>query len=139
MAQSADDAFDYVIVGAGSAGCVADRLSADPTKRVLLLEAGGTDRTPPAADDAGIAGPVPAQTCGQAARDRDVMPRRRTRSAASWNHAVERSCPGLRPSMPSRSPSLPTLTRSPRAQVRGLGRRQCGGLQLNLAGDWSRA
>lgn len=42
-----EDAFDFVIVGAGSAGCaLAGRLSADPDVRVALVEAGGPDRHP---------------------------------------------------------------------------------------------
>jgi len=39
--------FDYVIIGAGSAGCtLANRLTADPAIRVCLLEAGGADKNP---------------------------------------------------------------------------------------------
>lgn len=49
--------FDYIIVGAGSAGCVlANRLSAEPSNRVCLLEAGRSDDTPLIRTPMGLAG-----------------------------------------------------------------------------------
>ncbi len=49
--------FDYIIVGAGSAGCVvANRLTADPSVSVCLIEAGGSDKSPWVTIPAGIFG-----------------------------------------------------------------------------------
>ncbi|CAN0580923.1 unnamed protein product, partial [Ectocarpus sp. 12 AP-2014] len=44
MSESINNNFDYIIVGAGTAGCLlANRLSANPNNKVLLIEAGGRD------------------------------------------------------------------------------------------------
>src|SRR6516162_8924341 len=46
LASELSRGFDYIVCGAGTSGCVvAARLAADPSIRVLLLEAGGSDET----------------------------------------------------------------------------------------------
>jgi choline dehydrogenase-like flavoprotein len=91
-------AFDYVIVGGGSAGCVlANRLSADPTISVCLLEAGKPDNTPLIHVPAGLIALVPGRirnwafrTTAQAALNgrRLLQPRGKTLGGSSSINAM---------------------------------------------------
>ena len=90
--------FDYVIVGAGSAGCVlANRLSADPSRSVCLIEAGPSDRSPLIHVPAGILGMLPTRHMNWAYRTvpqpglngrRGYQPRGRTLGGSSSINAM---------------------------------------------------
>lgn len=74
-------AYDFIIVGGGSAGCVlANRLSADPAIRVLLLEAGGGDGHPLFSMPAGFA----KMTKGVASWGYSTVPQKHLKNRVLW-------------------------------------------------------
>ena len=74
-------AYDYIIVGGGSAGCVlANRLSADPAINVLLLEAGGSDWNPLFKMPAGFA----KMTKGVASWGWSTIPQKHLKGRVIW-------------------------------------------------------
>lgn len=103
--SSSSTNYDYVIVGGGSAGCVlANRLSANPHVKVLLLEAGGDDRYIPFVH-------VPVGylwRCGL----RVCVPQRAGRCAEMVVYCLTWEVSSL-PSLPSLPPLPPSFTASP--------------------------
>ena len=114
--------FDYVIAGAGSAGCVlAARLSEDPATRGLLLEAGAADDAPEIQMPAGtpmLAGPYRLGGCDHpAARGLAAAacsgPRGRTPLSRAWVEAAVAAGLAANPDFNGPPRTAPATTRSP--------------------------